>query len=76
MFVNERLAAMNTDQRITRREPAHEFDQRLFIHVLDVANAIEEVTVFSPLIAERTTKITSLGRNELDHSCDGKFERL
>ena len=76
VFVNKWLATMNTDQRITRRESAHQFDQRFFIHVLDMANAVEEVTVLSPLVAEWTAKIAGFGRDELDHGRDGKLECL
>src|ERR1044071_1113503 len=67
---------MNTNQRIVRRELADQLRQRRFIHVLNGTHAVEEVTVFAPLITERTTKIAGLGGNELHHSRGGQLESL
>ena len=62
MFINKRFATVNTNQRVARREPAHQPGQAVLVHVLNTAYTVEEITVLSPLIAERATQVTGFGR--------------
>ena len=52
----------------------HQPHQALLVHVRRMPGAAQEVAVLAPLVAEGAPEITSLGRDQLDHSSGRKFK--